>query len=141
MFFVVFSLTSYAQLLQPKKFNVNAYKFFGSFKTELKPMCEGFEISVSKQYINIGDDFNLKVESATFDKNSNTTTFSITDPKGQIGGALLGLTSNGDNYLQVNFLDEDGNIRSAGIIFQYWNNVDDFFFWRSNRDSLPLKGN
>jgi hypothetical protein len=138
MVFILYSINSFGQLLQPKKFTVNAYTFFGSFSTELKPMCESFEISVSRQFINIGESFDLKVESSNYDAESKSTTFLVKDPKNQIGAVMLGISRRGSNYLQINFLDDKGDVSKNGIIFQYWDYVDDFVLWKLNRDSKSI---
>jgi hypothetical protein len=121
------------QSQQRKSFYVNAYTFYGSFKTDRKPMCDGLEIIITTEKINIGDDDNLKITSKELI--DGKTKYLVEDPKGQITGVFHGITKGGNDYLQLVFKSDKGDRMESGLIFQYWDHVDSYNFWKYDRKS------
>ena len=119
-----------AQPQQPKSFYVNACSFYGGFKSELEPICEGFQIRISQYAINLGEDIDLKIKSREiFD---DKILFQLDDPKKEIMAAFYGKSPKGNDYLQLLFKSSN-NEEESGLIFQYWDYVSNYDFWRANR--------
>ena len=106
-----------AQSQQRKSFYVNAYSFYGSFKTDRKPMCAGLEIVITTEEINIGDDDNLKITSKELVEGK--TKYLVEDPMGQIMGAFQGRTQGGNDYLQLVFKSTKDDKTESGLLLQY----------------------
>ena len=128
MMLVTTGLTALAQPQQQKSFFVNACRFYGDFSTELKPICQGFDIHINQSTINIGEQTDLKILSR--EMVDNKIQFTLKDTKGVIIGAILGVTPLGNDYIQLVFKSK----KESGVIFQYWDQVSAYDFWRSMRN-------
>ncbi len=126
----------FAQAQQTKSFYVNACHFYGSFKTENEPLCDGFEIKITTNYINIGEDVDLRIISRQLI--DNKTRYVVEDPKSQIIGAFHGKTPRGNDYLQVVFKSNKSDKIESGLTFQYWDYVSSYDFWRAERKKKNL---
>ncbi|MFC6101505.1 hypothetical protein [Olivibacter domesticus] len=128
------SLASYSQNIQKKTFQVNACRFFGEFETPLESLCDPFEVVITGQYINIGDTYDLEVEKILFDHPAKgEMTFLVKDPAKQIKSIALGSTARSGNFIQLTFIEEQAGEAQTGIIFQYWDYVSSYDFWRYQR--------
>lgn len=125
---IAMSLTTFSQPQQKKSFYVNACKFYGTFSTELQPICSGFEIHINQSDINIGEETDLKIVSRELSEGK--IKYILSDPKGEIIGAFQGKTSLGNDYLQLVFKSD----KESGVIFQYWDQVSFYDFWRLRRN-------
>jgi hypothetical protein len=118
---------------QTKKFFVNAAQFAYS----KEPLCEGFEVAIYSNKIELGDDFELEVTNKVHLKEENVTRYIVIDPakSNKICAINHGTFENGDNFVECfpcNDRGQPSEKRSA--IFFYWDYVPYYSLWRYGRN-------
>lgn len=127
------------QAQQTRNFHVNAYRTIDSEKrTKLEKLCQGFDVVISLNRINIGDQFDLTITDSNYNTEEAYTLFTIEDPANayKIEFAIVGTDSSGDNFIQLHEADEEGNpIYEGGMVFMYADIIPDYDFWRYMRNN------
>lgn len=124
---------------QKKDFYVNSYRRIEPGKrTKLERLCQGFDVVISSNRINVGDQFDLVVIDSNYIPEDSHTLFKVKDPSNafKIGVAIVGIDSGGDNFIQLHEVDDDGNlIYEGGMVFMHLNSVADYDLWRYLRNN------
>ena len=128
-----------AQSKQKKVFRVNSYRFLDTnYNKDLEPLCQGFEVIITTDKINIGDDFDLIITKSEYNSKMNFTKYWVKDKavNDKIGYVILALDDRGENYVQVHSSGPDGElVYKGGIVFQYWDYVSNYDLWRYSRNN------
>ena len=140
LFFPIYFLIvgyTYAQSGQTKKFYVNAFTTLKKdSQSDPERMCEGFNVQITDQRINLGDDIDLLVTSKRHYPSKGQTFYWVDDrvSNGQVCVVVLLIDQNGDNYIQIHTCDSKGEYQyDGGMLFQYLDYVSFYELWRARR--------
>lgn len=129
----------HAQSTQSKVFYVNAYKYLKEGEqTKREPLCDGFEVVIDTEKINIGDEYELTILTKNYFDDDKATYYTVTDPSPNkdiaIAFVKVGLDGNGNNYILLHSADEKGEAQyTGGMLFTYWDYVGWYDLWRVMR--------
>lgn len=136
---LVINTTLIAQSKQTKVFQVNSYQYLGTdYNKDLEPLCQGFEVIITTDKINIGDDFDLTVIKSEFFSEKNFTKYWVEDKaiNNKIGYVIVAVDGRGENYIQVHASGPNGELEyEGGILFRYWDYVSNYDLWRYMRNN------
>lgn len=121
-----------AQSQQTKTFYVNACRFYGSFQTELEPLCDGFNVKITTKTIDLAANGTLTIKSHQQIEGGRVQ-YLVIDPKNEIKAVIHGFSSRGNDFIQVVFANNSDKEKESGIIFQFWDHVSSYNFWRTDR--------
>jgi len=137
--FFVCTLTLFAQTKQTKKFFVNSFEIIkgNDEDNKIEHLCEGFDILITTDSINIGDDFNLAITKSVYNVEKNLTMYWVEDQakSNTICYVFLATDQKGEHYIQIHSCDSLGElIYEGGMIFKHLDNVSRYELWRFMRN-------
>ena len=129
----------YGQIGQPKEFHVNAYRILKKGdERKPEPLCKGFNVLITDEEVNIGDDFDLQVTEKKHYPTKRQTYYWVDDQATSRKVCLVILLTGegGDNYVQIHPCDANGEFQyDGGMIFEYIDYVSDYDLWRYMRSN------
>ena len=136
---LLFFLTVPVEAQQTKKFHVNAYRLVANSDEEanLELLCQGFDVVISSNKINIGDEFDLAVVDNDYISEKALTIYTVEDPAKdlKVRFAIVGIDSDGNSFIQLHESDsEDKLVYEGGMFFAFKDIVPNYDLWRYMRN-------